>query len=148
MSEREDGPEAARDGQIFGLTPAEWRLALELRKGLSVSDAAFALGISVNTARTQVKSIFSKLGVSRQSELVRRLEGHEALQPQLQVPGSTDAAVPRKFATATDGRRLAFREYGDPRGLPILFFHQWFASSLLAVAHSRTRAAKAPACCH
>ncbi len=126
-----------RDGQILGLTPAEWRLALELRQGQSVSDAALALGVSVNTARTQVKSIFAKLGVARQSELVRRLEGYERLKPHVRASATSGYAIPRKFAATDDGRRIAFRDYGDPRGQPVLFFHQWFASSLLPVAACR-----------
>lgn len=124
----------ARDGQILGLTPAEWRLALELREGLSVSDAALAVGVSVNTARTQVKSIFSKLGISRQSELVRCLERYEKLRPATREAQAAGAGLSRRFAPLPGGRRVAYREYGDMRGRPVLFFHQWFASSLLPLS--------------
>jgi pimeloyl-ACP methyl ester carboxylesterase/DNA-binding CsgD family transcriptional regulator len=134
MGESADRAQDARDAPILGLTPAEWRLALELREGVAVSDAALALGISVNTARTQVKSIFSKLGISRQSELVRRLEGYEVLRPAARAPQAADTSPSRRFAKVATGRHVAFREYGDMRGRPILFFHQWFASSLLPIA--------------
>jgi pimeloyl-ACP methyl ester carboxylesterase/DNA-binding CsgD family transcriptional regulator len=134
MGESADRAQDARDAAILGLTPAEWRLALELREGVAVSDAALALGISVNTARTQVKSVFSKLGISRQSELVRRLEGYELLRPAKRSPQAADTSPSRRFAKVSTGRHVAFREYGDMRGRPVLFFHQWFASSLLPIA--------------
>ena len=57
--------------QLFNLTPAETALALELTNGLSLEEAAEALGIRRNTARAHLRSIFSKTGVRRQTELVR-----------------------------------------------------------------------------
>lgn len=54
----------------FGLTVAEARLASRLAAGERLESAADALGITYATARTQLKSIFAKLDVSRQSELV------------------------------------------------------------------------------
>jgi DNA-binding CsgD family transcriptional regulator len=59
--------------QLFGLTPAETRLAIALVKGKSVKEYAHEGGISPNTARTHVKRIYSKTGVRRQSELVSLL---------------------------------------------------------------------------
>src|SRR5690606_23092254 len=55
-------PEAGEEAlDIFrnalGLTPAEARLAARLRFGLSLKEAAEELGISVNTARNQLKSV-------------------------------------------------------------------------------------------
>ncbi|NMG77607.1 LuxR C-terminal-related transcriptional regulator [Aromatoleum diolicum] len=57
--------------QLFNLTPAETALALELTNGLSLEEAAEALNIRRNTARAHLRSIFSKTGVRRQTELVR-----------------------------------------------------------------------------
>jgi DNA-binding CsgD family transcriptional regulator/PAS domain-containing protein len=59
--------------QLFGLTRAEAALATQLSRGLQLQDAADALNISPHTARTQLKAIFAKTGVSRQAELVRLL---------------------------------------------------------------------------
>jgi DNA-binding CsgD family transcriptional regulator len=61
---------------VFGLTPAECRLALLLSDGKSPREICNALGVGENTVRSQIKSIFSKTGVNRQSELVRLLIGH------------------------------------------------------------------------
>ncbi|MGR5207243.1 helix-turn-helix transcriptional regulator [Vibrio sp. PNB23_22_6] len=59
--------------KIFGLTSAETALTLELANGLSLEEAAERLNIRRNTARAHLRSIFSKTGVRRQTELVRIL---------------------------------------------------------------------------
>lgn len=57
--------------QLFNLTPTETAVALKLADGASLEEAAEALGIRRNTARAHLRSIFSKTGVRRQTELVR-----------------------------------------------------------------------------
>lgn len=57
--------------QLFQLTPAETALAIQLANGLSLEEATEALGIKRNTGRAHLRSIFSKTGVRRQTELVR-----------------------------------------------------------------------------
>lgn len=59
--------------ELFGLTPAEAALAGGLCEGLTLQDYAERRGISVGTARIQLKSIFSKTGAARQSDLIRLL---------------------------------------------------------------------------
>ena len=50
-----------------GLTSAESRIANRFRISGSLQEAADGLGISVNTARNQLASVFGKLGIARQS---------------------------------------------------------------------------------
>lgn len=57
--------------QLFDLTPAEAAVARSLTTGLSLDEAAGALNISRNTARAHLRSIFSKSGITRQTELMR-----------------------------------------------------------------------------
>jgi DNA-binding CsgD family transcriptional regulator len=57
--------------ELFGLTPAETRLALELLKGADLREAAQALGTSPTTARNQLASIFARTDVNRQAELIQ-----------------------------------------------------------------------------
>ncbi len=54
----------------YQLTPAEARLALLLVAGHTLKEAAEACGVTHNTVRSQLKAIFQKTGVRRQSELV------------------------------------------------------------------------------
>lgn len=61
---------------LFGLTPAEARLSVALASGLSLRDSAAKSQIAVGTARQYLNRIFSKTGVSQQSELVSLLKGH------------------------------------------------------------------------
>jgi DNA-binding CsgD family transcriptional regulator len=56
--------------QLFGLTRAESMLVLKLCDGLAVGQAAFALNISTNTARSQLRSVYEKTGAHRLSELI------------------------------------------------------------------------------
>ena len=56
---------------VFGVTPAEARLMLKLIDGLSLTAAAQALGISRNTARTQLSAVFSKTRLNSQTQLVK-----------------------------------------------------------------------------
>lgn len=58
---------------VFGLTGAEARLATAIAAGDGVRAAAERLGISANTAHTQLAAVFAKTGTSRQAELVRVL---------------------------------------------------------------------------
>ncbi len=56
--------------ESFGLTLAERRLALHLRGGCSVDEAAQAANLKKSTARSYLSRIFDKTGCRRQSELV------------------------------------------------------------------------------
>jgi DNA-binding CsgD family transcriptional regulator len=58
---------------FFGLTPAEARVAVLLGDGNSPSTIAQQLGVSSNTVKSQLASIYSKTGTSRQAQLVRLL---------------------------------------------------------------------------
>lgn len=55
--------------QVFGLTPAEARLAIELAKGLDLNEIADLHAVSVGTLRVQLKSIFAKTQTKRQAQL-------------------------------------------------------------------------------
>lgn len=57
----------------FGLTPAEAQVALGLAHGRTLASIAAERGVTVSTLRSQLKSIFGKLGVSRQAELAARV---------------------------------------------------------------------------
>lgn len=59
----------------FGLTPAEVELVVSMADGASREEIARSRGRAVGTVRNQLKSIFSKLGVSREAELVAMMHG-------------------------------------------------------------------------
>ncbi len=62
----------------LGLTTAEARVAALVGRGASPREAAATLSVGESTVRTQLKAIYAKLGIHRQSELavlVTRLDG-------------------------------------------------------------------------
>jgi DNA-binding CsgD family transcriptional regulator len=68
---------------VLGLTPAEARIALTIGRGRSPRDAAETLGVSLNTVRSTLKTIFGKLAINRQSELAR-------IVTRLEIPAGID----------------------------------------------------------
>lgn len=58
---------------IYGITAAQRRLAAEIIAGHDLAEAARRIGVSVNTARTQLQRMFDKTGVRGQPALVRVL---------------------------------------------------------------------------
>lgn len=57
--------------ELYGLSKAEVRLVLAWSGGGSLVDAAGALNLSPETARTQIKSVFHKTGCASQTALTR-----------------------------------------------------------------------------
>ena len=57
--------------RIYGLSRAEHRLLLTWADHMSLPAASLALHVSVETVRTQIKSVFAKTGCEGQSELAR-----------------------------------------------------------------------------
>jgi DNA-binding CsgD family transcriptional regulator len=57
--------------RLFGLTRMEAQLALLLAEGFTLDEAAEKMNVRRNTARTHLRSIFCKTGVTRQTMLVR-----------------------------------------------------------------------------
>ena len=72
---------------LFDLTPAESRIAQAIAGGEDLNSIALSQGITVSTARTYLKRVFSKTETGRQAELVRLLltspqlfTGHETVE--------------------------------------------------------------------
>lgn len=61
-------PEALRD--LLGLTRSEAGIAADIGDGMTLVQIAARHGISPNTVRSHLRSIFAKTGVKRQSQLV------------------------------------------------------------------------------
>ena len=64
-------PEALRT--VYGLTPAEARLAIAIANGLSLDEIAALEAAQKGTLRSQLKAIFQKVGLNRQADLVKVL---------------------------------------------------------------------------
>ncbi len=75
-------PDAGLLAELFGLTPAEARVAAALCRGHTPSDYAAASGISVLTARTLLKRVLEKTETHSQAALVSLLIGTTAERPR------------------------------------------------------------------
>ncbi|RYE09550.1 MAG: LuxR family transcriptional regulator [Hyphomicrobiales bacterium] len=64
--------------EVYGLSPAQVRLARLIVDGHDLAAAADLLAVSINTLRTQLQRIFDKTGVRSQAALVRSLLSTEA----------------------------------------------------------------------
>lgn len=58
---------------VYGLTPSEAQVAISLANGHSIDEIANTSSHSAHTIRSQLKSVFRKTGVTRQSELIKML---------------------------------------------------------------------------
>jgi DNA-binding CsgD family transcriptional regulator len=76
---------------LFGLTPAETRLAAALLDGATMAEAAERFGVSINTVHVQLARLFDKTGTKRQTELVRLLM-------RLAIAGDADQPVAQPAA--------------------------------------------------
>jgi PAS domain-containing protein len=58
---------------VFALSPAESRVAAALCGGLTINEYAKAAGVTIGTARCQLKQVLVKTQASRQADLVRQI---------------------------------------------------------------------------
>jgi DNA-binding CsgD family transcriptional regulator len=60
---------------LFDLTVTEAKIAREIAVGMEPGQIAAKFGISIETVRVHLKSIFSKTGFSRQADLAATIAG-------------------------------------------------------------------------
>ena len=128
--------------ELYHLTPAELRLCNQLGQGQTLKEAAEDTGIGLETNRTHLKRIFQKMGVNRQTELVRIVtqisaaasiydvsRRHELdLVPDQQNSVRTTHTA---YMRTRRGTKLCYSCYGDPDGVPWLFFHHTLGCRIL-----------------
>ena len=119
---------------LFDLTPAEARLVQYLCMGRTLEEASLAQGVSTHTSKTQLKHVFSKMGVKRQAELVQTVYSSplwlssQTLEPPSQSwkPLAVRYHNPDHVTHSLrmlDGRVLTYFDRGDPNGIPLIFMH-------------------------
>ncbi len=62
-----------RLAELYGLTPAEAKLAIALVEGEELQSIADRLYVSINTAKTQLKQIYIKTGADNRAKLTKQL---------------------------------------------------------------------------
>jgi pimeloyl-ACP methyl ester carboxylesterase/DNA-binding CsgD family transcriptional regulator len=125
---------ALGDGRL--LTQAELHVAFQTVAGLTPQAAAARDGVSVETRRSQLKSLCAKLGCRGQSDVVRKLLGQLAYLPALSDADGVFARTAERFAEhylaadghlATrrlrDGRLMRYLDCGPMDGTPVVMLH-------------------------
>ncbi len=123
--------------EAFDLTATERELLLALVKGNSPRDFAELRGRSVETARTQVRSLLAKVGVSSQIDLIRLYAAaYSTLQVSADQPsiGSSPSRSGMLTLHLDDGRSLEVQTFGPPIGRPVLFLHNMFSGPFMTEA--------------
>jgi DNA-binding CsgD family transcriptional regulator len=77
--------------ELYGLSPAESRLAVAVAFGKRLSDVAGEFGVQITTLRTQLSSVLKKCGVERQSDLVRLISNIPVVRL---MPSETEHVLP------------------------------------------------------
>lgn len=60
---------------IYGMSPAESAVAIGLANGLDLRQISEQNGVSLETVRSQLKSVFSRMGVHKQQDVIRAILG-------------------------------------------------------------------------
>jgi pimeloyl-ACP methyl ester carboxylesterase/DNA-binding CsgD family transcriptional regulator len=120
---------AATVQDAFGLTTAEVEIVRGVTLGLPLRDIAQSRRRSLETVRTQVRSVLAKTETHSQAELVRVVLGLmdvalvPPFSPAADAVSGTLLPLPQRDLRTRDGRRLTWIEFGDPGGTPVLFLH-------------------------
>ncbi len=105
------------------LTDTEIALVEHIVTGGKVRDFAEQRGRSIGTARNQLKTLQRKLSINSQEQLLLLYAGfvHSLESPD---HGANVAAHKcDNIFEDGDGQTIAWEEFGDPEGKPVLFFH-------------------------
>lgn len=107
---------------LFGLTEAEVAVLAALIEGVDLQQIASERERSIETVRSQVKSILRKVGAHSQAELV----GIFSTIPKFltAAQGQPLSLAPTEtFLTREDGRRVSYTTVGPENGLAVVLCH-------------------------
>ena len=139
--------------EAFGLTGAEVDIVRGVTMGQPLKDIADSRGRSLETVRTQLRSILAKTETHGQSELVRVVLGLMdlalvpgarglAAPPPVEVEARGPEPVPVQSMRVQGGRKLEWIEFGDPGGVPVVYMHLDYGLVRWPVRAERAAAAR------
>lgn len=118
------------------LTPKEIRLTAQILIGLNLQSAANADNVSIETKRSQIKSIINKLNVERQIDVVRILLPELSLLADVSAWDSEGQSLFNQYANRylpddvrcnrmvdKAGKTVRIIDYGPVRGKPVIILH-------------------------
>lgn len=125
----------SRISEKFGLSASESEVFAALLNGHKVSEISTERGVGEATTRTQVRRILEKTGCADLSDLIRRSTRINAQLSAVSMAqkysgGQTRPPVTYDRILSADGRLIAYRDFGDPRGRPVLFIHNMIGGAI------------------
>ena len=124
---------------LYALTPTEIEVSIQLSQGLTLAEIADERKVSRETIKSQLKNIYQKTGVNRQTKLVRLLTqifaaaAIHARSQENKISPEPDwrnglVSLGTLFAKSTRGERICYSKYGDPEGRPVIYIHHGVGS--------------------
>ena len=112
--------------RVFGLTPREIEILNALMDGDSLEVIARRDGRSLGTLRQQVKTIFAKVGIRSQTQLIVLIAATAATWRGTGRGSGVPAETPSEMRSAIierEGRRIGLRMFGRQGGVPAVLVH-------------------------
>jgi len=144
-------PQAGAKQQCAGfaehhqLTSAETDLLAGVVEGRTYTQLADLRCVSAHTVQSQIKQIFTKVGVHSRTELTHRVLSGCGLIARASTStaaryhnGSLDHPKKNQTLSLSDGDSIGWAEYGPTDGLPILLAHNISGSRFQIPTHEQT----------
>ncbi|MDB1123207.1 alpha/beta fold hydrolase [Vibrio algarum] len=118
-------PNLSAFSRQYELTKAEQKLVENLAHNKTLNEISESHGVSINTIRTQLKSVFQKTGCHRQSELMKLVLVNSTSEVcdnngQLKSKFIFDSARYHHVCEVSNGRQLGFSDIGRTSGVPVI----------------------------
>ncbi|MEP5152687.1 alpha/beta fold hydrolase [Planktotalea sp.] len=131
----------------FNLSASESEVLNALLQGESVADISERRGVGIATTRTQIRQLLEKTGSASLSDLIRQAGQISAQMSAVNIARTLNASgegdpIHYERILTSDGRLLAFRQFGDPEGRPVLFIHNMMGGAIWPHSIEKLAAAK------
>ena len=118
----------------FGLSLTEQHILRGIVEGKNLTDIAEERGRSIETIRTQSKSLLRKTAAKSQAGLVRMFAAISLAMPEekeTEADAFNHASHRRRtsFLTLPSGAKVQIDEYGSLTGFPVIMFHGLFTGT-------------------
>jgi pimeloyl-ACP methyl ester carboxylesterase len=119
----------------FNLSSSETEVFAALLRGETVAGISERRGVGLATTRTQVRKLLEKTNSPTLADLIRQATLINAqitavgLAQKLTATENADAVSYDRILTS-DGRLMAYRDFGAPDGRPVLFIHNMIGGAI------------------
>lgn len=127
---------------IWGVTERQASLAILISEGHTRAAAAQFLGLSQAVVKKEMSALYQGLGINSAPELATRLAAARLfayLKLSSKITGEIGdfSMEPLEIMFASDGRRIAFSDYGPKDGFPVFFIHSSMTSRFVPLSIRR-----------